>query len=162
MSAGPFGNLPRQVRVRDMTLRDGLQSLPQVLPLAAKLELYDALAAANVTDFQVTSFMNPARVPQLADAEAMWRALVGRPGRRDVLIANPRGLDRAIASIKGLSAGACASRLREVSTSIDVRSASSRAIFGLRRPSADSRMLAMRSRSAASKVFAVRPLLDTR
>jgi hydroxymethylglutaryl-CoA lyase len=97
-NAGPFGNLPRQVRVRDMTLRDGLQSLPQVLPLAAKLELYDALAKANVTDFQVTSFMNPARVPQLADAEAFWRALEGKPGRRDVLIANPRGLDRAIAA----------------------------------------------------------------
>ncbi|HEY0524152.1 MAG TPA: hydroxymethylglutaryl-CoA lyase [Stellaceae bacterium] len=98
MTAGPFGNLPRRVRIRDMTLRDGLQSLPQVLPLAVKLELYEALAKANVTDFQVTSFMNPARVPQLADAEALWQALEGRPGHRDVLIANPRGLDRAIAA----------------------------------------------------------------
>src|SRR5919202_3625941 len=98
MTTGPFGSLPRQVRVRDMTLRDGLQSLPQVLPLAVKLELYEALATANVADFQVTSFMNPARVPQLADAEALWQALKGRPGRRDVLIANPRGLDRAIAA----------------------------------------------------------------
>lgn len=94
----PFDAVPRSVRVRDMTLRDGLQSLPAVLPTSAKVEIYDALVRAGVRDLQVTSFVNPARVPQLGDAEDLWRALAGRPERRSVLVANMRGYDRARAA----------------------------------------------------------------
>ncbi len=90
--------LPRQVHIRDMTLRDGLQSLPETVALADKLRIYEALARAGVRDFQVTSFVNPDRVPQLADAEQFWAALAGRGGRHNVLIANRRGFDRAVAA----------------------------------------------------------------
>ncbi|MEQ8698452.1 MAG: hydroxymethylglutaryl-CoA lyase [Bauldia litoralis] len=91
-------DLPRRIHVRDMTLRDGLQSLPRVVPLADKLAIYALLAEAGVSDFQVTSFVTPDRVPQLADAEDLWSELAGRDRRHNVLVANRRGFDRAVAA----------------------------------------------------------------
>jgi hydroxymethylglutaryl-CoA lyase len=87
-----------KVRVRDVTLRDGLQSIRTILPTESKLEIYNALVSAGVSDLQVTSFVNPSRVPQLEDAEALWAALSKRPERRSVLVANIRGFDRATAA----------------------------------------------------------------
>lgn len=94
----PWKALPRTLRLRDVTLRDGLQNLEKVLPTAAKLELYHALVAAGVSELQVTSFVNPARVPTLADAEDLWATLAPEPQRLSVLVANPRGLTRALAA----------------------------------------------------------------
>ena len=96
MTNGLFDNLPAKVRVRDMTLRDGLQSIAPVLPTALKLQIYEGLVAAGVSELQVTSFVNPARVPQLADAEAFWSLIAGKPERRSVLVGNLRGFERAI------------------------------------------------------------------
>jgi hydroxymethylglutaryl-CoA lyase len=87
-----------KVRVRDVTLRDGLQSVRTILPTESKLEIYDALVSAGISDLQVTSFVNPSRVPQLEDAEALWAALSKRPERRSVLVANARGFERATAA----------------------------------------------------------------
>ena len=56
------------VRVRDVTLRDGLQGLSVVLPTATKVEVYQKLLGAGVEEAQVTSFVSPRRLPQLADA----------------------------------------------------------------------------------------------
>jgi hydroxymethylglutaryl-CoA lyase len=98
MNNGLYDNLPAKVRVRDMTLRDGLQSIPPVLPTALKLEIYDGLVAAGVSELQITSFVNPARVPQLADAEALWALVAKRPERKSVLVGNLRGFERAIAA----------------------------------------------------------------
>jgi hydroxymethylglutaryl-CoA lyase len=96
--------------IRDVTLRDGLQSLPEVLSTAAKLTLLDKLLAAGVHSFQVTSFMNPARVPQTADAEAMYASSVTRAADLNVLIANLRGFERAIAAgVKSIDAVVSAS-----------------------------------------------------
>jgi len=67
-----FADLPGTVRLRDVTLRDGLQSIPAVLPLDTKLRLFRELIASGIADLQVTSFVNPARVPQLADAKELW------------------------------------------------------------------------------------------
>ncbi|GGF10224.1 hydroxymethylglutaryl-CoA lyase [Aliidongia dinghuensis] len=94
----PWTTGPKTLRLRDVTLRDGLQNLETVLPTEAKLTLYRALVAAGVSELQVTSFVNPARVPALADAEALWAALAGVPERLSVLVANPRGLERARAA----------------------------------------------------------------
>ena len=98
MISNPWKTLPRSLRLRDVTQRDGLQNLEKVLPTPAKLKLYDALVAAGVSELQVTSFVNPARVPTLADAEDLWAALSGKPQRLSVLVANPRGLTRALAA----------------------------------------------------------------
>lgn len=91
----PF-SLPSSVQVRDVTLRDGLQSIPQVLTLDEKQRLFGALIRAGVRELQVTSFVNPARLPQLADAPALWQAVRGRPERLNVLVANLRGYERAV------------------------------------------------------------------
>jgi hydroxymethylglutaryl-CoA lyase len=92
-----FPNTPK-IRIRDMTLRDGLQSLSTILPTESKIEIYNALVSAGVNDLQVTSFVNAARVPQLQDAEALWAALANEPERRSVLVANLRGFERATAA----------------------------------------------------------------
>ncbi len=85
-------------RVRDVTLRDGLQSLARVLPTASKVEVYRHLLAAGVEEAQVTSFVSPKLVPQVADAEALWEALRPLPGIKDALIANYKGYERARAA----------------------------------------------------------------
>ena len=94
--SSPFDGLPKTVRVRDVTLRDGLQSVSTVLPTQSKLELYHALVDAGVRELQVTSFVNPSLVPQLADAESLWTALSNRAERNSVLVANLRGFERAL------------------------------------------------------------------
>jgi len=84
--------------IRDVTLRDGLQNQATVLSTERKAALYDALLAAGLEAFQVTSFVSPRRIPQLADAESLWSALEGRAGTRDALVANTRGYERAVAA----------------------------------------------------------------
>ncbi|MFQ5656466.1 MAG: hypothetical protein ACE5G5_02920 [Candidatus Methylomirabilales bacterium] len=82
-------------RIRDVTLRDGLQSLPLIIPTPAKIEVYRHLVEAGVEEAQVTSFVSPKRVPQMADAEDLWEAVKPLPGIKDALIANHRGYQRA-------------------------------------------------------------------
>lgn len=86
------------MRIRDVTLRDGLQNQQTVLSTDDKVALFDKLAAAGLDEFQVTSFVSPKRLPQLADAEALWERLRARPGTRDALVANLRGYERAQAA----------------------------------------------------------------
>src|ERR1044072_5448867 len=79
--------------------RDGLQSEPEVLATPLKLELISRLVDAGIRRVEVASFVNPKRVPQMADAEAV---LAGLPRRPDVqyvgLVLNRRGFDRALAA----------------------------------------------------------------
>ncbi len=82
-------------RVRDVTLRDGLQSLPVVVPTAAKAAVYQQLVAAGITEAQVASFVSPTLLPQMADAEVLWEALRPLPGIKGALIVNHRGYQRA-------------------------------------------------------------------
>jgi isopropylmalate/homocitrate/citramalate synthase len=82
-------------RVRDVTLRDGLQGLSVVLPTATKVKVYQQLLGAGVEEAQVTSFVSSRRLPQLADAEALWDALRPLPGTKSALIANHKGYQRA-------------------------------------------------------------------
>jgi hydroxymethylglutaryl-CoA lyase len=79
--------------------RDGLQSQTKSLPTAIKVELIARLVAAGLRRIEVASFVSPSRVPQMADAEAVFAAL---PKRSDVsyigLVLNRRGLVRALAA----------------------------------------------------------------
>ncbi|HLJ57149.1 MAG TPA: hydroxymethylglutaryl-CoA lyase [Chthonomonadaceae bacterium] len=87
------------VRVVEVGPRDGLQNEPAVLPTDAKVRFIDMLSDSGLRDVEVSSFVNPVRVPQLADAEAVFAAIDRRPGvRYTALVANERGLERAFAS----------------------------------------------------------------
>jgi len=79
--------------------RDGLQSEPDVLATPLKLELISRLVDAGVRRVEVASFVNPKRVPQMADAEAVMAGLPKRPDVQYVgLVLNRRGFDRALAA----------------------------------------------------------------
>lgn len=84
------------VTIVEVAPRDGLQNEPGVIPTAAKVAFIDALSAAGLPVIEATSFVNPAVVPQLADAGDVMRAIHRRPGVRfPALVPNERGYDRA-------------------------------------------------------------------
>jgi hydroxymethylglutaryl-CoA lyase len=79
--------------------RDGLQSEPEVLPTAVKIEFIRRLAATGVRRMEVASFVNPGKVPQMADAERVVAALPADPGLRPIgLVLNRKGFERAQAA----------------------------------------------------------------
>jgi hydroxymethylglutaryl-CoA lyase len=87
---------PRQVSIIEVGPRDGLQMEPEVLPTDVKIEFIERAIDAGIRRMEVTSFVHPKRVPQMADAEAVIRGL---PQRDDViyigLVLNRRGFERA-------------------------------------------------------------------
>src|SRR3712207_5300277 len=91
--------LPDAVSVYEVGPRDGLQAEPTTLPTTTKLALIERLADAGLTSIEVTSFVSSRRVPQLADADELYRSVRRRPGLRyPALVPNRRGLDRAVAA----------------------------------------------------------------
>jgi hydroxymethylglutaryl-CoA lyase len=89
----------RQVEILEVGPRDGLQNEPGILPTASKVELIERMTAAGLRRIEVASFVNPSRVPQMADAEDVLRSLSRREGVRYVgLVLNRRGFDRALAA----------------------------------------------------------------
>ena len=95
----PRSGLPEAVNVYEVGPRDGLQAEPTTIPATVKLELIDRLGDAGLTAIETTSFVSPAWVPQLADAEQVMAGLNRRPGvRYPVLTPNQRGFERAIAA----------------------------------------------------------------
>ncbi|KAB7647534.1 hydroxymethylglutaryl-CoA lyase [Polymorphobacter fuscus] len=90
------------VQIVEVGPRDGLQNEAGFVETADKLALIDRLVAMGATRIEVASFVNPRRVPQMADAEAIVAALPAAPGVRFIgLCLNERGVDRAIASRDG-------------------------------------------------------------
>ncbi|HEV8065419.1 MAG TPA: hypothetical protein VGP46_11330, partial [Acidimicrobiales bacterium] len=84
------------VALRDVTLRDGLQD-ERPVDTDGKVELFDRLLAAGVTDLELTSFVRPDRVPAMADGEELARRTAGRDGiTRWGLVLNDRGAARAL------------------------------------------------------------------
>jgi hydroxymethylglutaryl-CoA lyase len=87
--------LPRSVVVCECWARDGLQSIPQVVPTARKIAMIDRITAAGFGKVEVTSFSNPKLLPQFADAAEVLRGIQRRPGvSHVVLMPNERGFDR--------------------------------------------------------------------
>jgi len=76
--------------------RDGLQSEGSVLPTATKVDLINRLVAAGIRRLEVTSFVNPKKVPQMADAEALLATLPRVAGVSYIgLVLNRKGFERA-------------------------------------------------------------------
>lgn len=88
---------PERVRIREVGPRDGFQNEPEVIATADKVRLIEMLVAAGLKRIEVTSFVRPDVIPQLADGVAVLEALE-RPDdvSFSVLIPNERGLDNAL------------------------------------------------------------------
>ncbi len=91
-------SLPSSVRIREVGPRDGFQNEPEEIPTADKVRLIDQLSETGLRRIEVTSFVRPEVIPQLADAEEVLAAVQRREGVSfSVLIPNLRGLERALA-----------------------------------------------------------------
>jgi hydroxymethylglutaryl-CoA lyase len=92
-------NLPSKVKIFEVGPRDGLQNEKDIVPVEVKVGLIDRLTDAGLPAVEVTSFVSPKWIPQLADAAAVLAKIRRKPGvSYPVLTPNRKGLDGAIAS----------------------------------------------------------------
>jgi hydroxymethylglutaryl-CoA lyase len=90
---------PASVVITDVALRDGLQIQPRTVSTDTKLELYERLRAAGVRSVEAGSFVSPRLVPQMADADELFRRLPpSADGEVIALVPNGRGAERALAA----------------------------------------------------------------
>jgi hydroxymethylglutaryl-CoA lyase len=93
-----MSEVPEHVIIREVSLRDGLQ-IEQPIPLQAKLELLEAVAATGVREVEATAFVSPSKVPALADAADLAERLHRFDGIDfSALVASPQGARRAVAA----------------------------------------------------------------
>ena len=89
--------LPERVTIYEVGPRDGLQNESTIVPVEVKAEFISRLVATGLQAIEVTSFVHPDWVPQLADAEELVKAVdLGAVPRMPVLVPNQRGLERAL------------------------------------------------------------------
>ena len=88
--------LPARVTIYEVGPRDGLQNEAAIVPVEVKAEFVRRLVAAGLSTVEVTSFVHPRWVPQLADAEHLIGLVERGSARMPVLVPNERGLDRAL------------------------------------------------------------------
>ncbi len=87
--------LPESVTVCECWARDGLQSIPQVVPTARKIEMINRIIASGVRKLEVTSFSHPKLLPQFADCVEVLKSIDRRDGiTYVVLMPNAKGFDR--------------------------------------------------------------------
>ena len=90
-------SLPRHVKIVEVGPRDGLQAEITFVSTEAKVELVNRLSAAGLKNIEVTSFVSPKWVPQMADAAEVMESITRREGIvYSVLTPNLRGLEGAI------------------------------------------------------------------
>src|ERR1041384_4694327 len=88
---------PRQVRIVEVGPRDGLQNEAARIPTDTKIHFVNLLSEAGFPWIEVTSFVHPRAVPQMADADEVFAAFHRRAGTRyAALVPNTRGLERAL------------------------------------------------------------------
>ncbi len=91
-----FEHIPTEVSVYEVSLRDGLQNERATVPLRGKLRLVDALVASGLRRIEITSFVSPKWIPQLADAdEVAEHAKAPEAVTFSALCPNAQGLERA-------------------------------------------------------------------
>ncbi|MBM4219612.1 MAG: hydroxymethylglutaryl-CoA lyase [Gammaproteobacteria bacterium] len=89
----------RRIEIVEVGPRDGLQNEPEVLPLATRREFIERAVGCGIRRIEVASFVNPKRVPQMADADELVRSLPRHAGVRYIgLVLNRRGFERALAA----------------------------------------------------------------
>ncbi len=90
--------MPESVEIVEVSPRDGIQNDPKILGVDTKLALIDHAIAAGVRRLEVTSFVNPRRVPQMADAAELAARLPRGRARFIGLALNAKGFERAAAA----------------------------------------------------------------
>src|SRR3954451_4183029 len=86
------------VSIREVAPRDGLQN-EEPIPTEAKVRLIDALGRTGVGRIEAVSFVHPKAIPQMADADEVWRRATKATGvRYSALVPNSRGAQRALAA----------------------------------------------------------------
>lgn len=91
-------NLPSQITLCEVGLRDGLQNEPTILETSAKIEIANELIAAGFKVIELGSFMHPKAVPQMADTDELFLRFKDIEGvELRALVANKKGVERAIA-----------------------------------------------------------------
>jgi hydroxymethylglutaryl-CoA lyase len=129
--------LPDRVFLREVSPRDGFQSLPQFIPTKLKLQIIDAVARAGVHELETTSFVSPKAIPQLADAAELM-AQVPRAGIvHAALVPNLTGAERAASAgvdrLVSVISASSAHNLANLRRSIDASVADLDGIFAVAR-----------------------------
>ncbi len=93
-----MGDMPGFVAIREVGPRDGLQN-EEPIPTEAKVRLLDALSRTGVGRIEAVSFVHPKAIPQMADADEVWRRAERTEGvRYSALVPNTQGARRALAA----------------------------------------------------------------
>lgn len=88
---------PTHVRINDVSPRDGLQNEKIIIPTPIKIELINKLSKTGLKAIEVTSFVSPKRIPQLADGQAVFEGIEKHPGiDYSVLVPNVKGMETAL------------------------------------------------------------------
>ncbi|MDP1918632.1 MAG: hydroxymethylglutaryl-CoA lyase [Myxococcales bacterium] len=148
----PLGRLPTHVDVYEVGPRDGLQNELRSLATADKARLIEALIAAGEKRIEVSSFVSPRWIPQLADAEKLLQVL---PKRDDVsftaLVPNLKGLERASAA--GLKEAAVFLSVTESHSKKNINKSVAEAVSAAREVAQGARAAGMRVRCYLSTVW---------
>lgn len=90
-------SLPRKIDIHEVVLRDGIQNEKKLVSTDEKVKLISDLIQCGIRRIEVSSFVNPRLVPQMADAEKLWSMVSRKKGVvYAALILSEKGLDRAI------------------------------------------------------------------
>jgi hydroxymethylglutaryl-CoA lyase len=145
-------DLPRRVTVVEVGPRDGLQNEAVRVPTPVKIAFIEALAAAGLPVVEITAFVNPGRVPQMADAGEVARGVAKREGvRYTALVPNMRGL--AAARQAGLTEVAVFAAASETFSRRNINQAIDESLAAYRDVVADARGSGMRVRGYLSTAF---------
>ena len=149
--------LPANVQIREVGPRDGFQNEPEVIATADKVRLIELLGATGLRRLEVTSFVRPDVIPQLADAaEVLGAVKLPDAVSVSVLIPNERGLERALEhrqkfqEINGFLSASESHNAKNVGRSIE------ESLAGLARTFARARSEARRSASATRPGWPIR------
>jgi hydroxymethylglutaryl-CoA lyase len=90
-------NIPRRVRIVEVGPRDGLQNESAAVSTTDKVAFVNALSEAGYATIEVSAFVSPRWVPQMADASEVFASIVRKPGTKyTALVPNAAGLERAV------------------------------------------------------------------
>ena len=94
-----FAGLPKQITITEVGPRDGFQNVKAFIPTADKITIIEALFDAGIRHFELTSFVSPKAIPQLADATEVCKAILAKYGDQihgSALVPNLRGAQSAM------------------------------------------------------------------